>query len=413
MINTKLILVDGITGSGKSTTAHYIARQLKRNGIKVKWYYEEEKGHPFHLPKVKKKKKESDIEFCRREMTEFVKAWKILVKKIKNDDTVYIIESFFFQDNLLEPLMNDFDKQEIKTYSYDISNTMKTLNPTLIHFYQKDVGKSMRRNWNRRGEQWKNWLIGREANTPFCKNRKIKGNKAPIALWNELTNISKELYDELDFKKIQIENSKQDWKKYRKDILDFLQVEQKEEILFHEDFEKYCDEYLGKGYLLKIHKKDERLCIDAFWPNLKLLPVSKNEFEIEGFPISMKFYRYRNKKKLKILKAGCYYKEGGVSEKYIPHKMKKNSLDKFCKVYWCEADKLERKIYVKDGKLYYWREKWDESLLIPTSNTQFIMMASVENTIKFKKEKGEWQFAFDIKGNEPKLHKFLPKKGKE
>jgi len=38
MLNTKLILVDGMTGSGKSTTAHFIARQLEKNGIKVKCY---------------------------------------------------------------------------------------------------------------------------------------------------------------------------------------------------------------------------------------------------------------------------------------------------------------------------------------------------------------------------------------
>lgn len=36
MIKTKLILVDGITGSGKSTTAYYIARQIEKNGIKVR-----------------------------------------------------------------------------------------------------------------------------------------------------------------------------------------------------------------------------------------------------------------------------------------------------------------------------------------------------------------------------------------
>ncbi|NOR44359.1 MAG: hypothetical protein GQ534_02145 [Candidatus Delongbacteria bacterium] len=42
-MKTKLIIVEGIAGSGKSTTAHYIARQLEKNEIKAKWYYEEER----------------------------------------------------------------------------------------------------------------------------------------------------------------------------------------------------------------------------------------------------------------------------------------------------------------------------------------------------------------------------------
>lgn len=412
MINTKLILVDGITGSGKSTTAHYIARQLERNGIKVKWFYEEEKGHPLDPLKIKKKKKESESEFCRRYMKKFIEAWKIFVKKVEKDDKVYIIESFFFQDNLLDPISNDFDKLETKTYSFEICDTMKSLNPTLIHFYQEDVGKAMRRNWNRRGEQWKNWLIKREAKTAYCKNRKLRGSKAPIGLWSELTNISKELFKELDFKKIQIENSKQEWDKYRKEILEFLKIEQKEEILHKKSYDQFCDEYLGNGYMLKFHEKDRRLCLDDFWPNLKLRPVSENEFEMEGFPISFKFYKYKGRKKVKISKANCYYKVGGVAEKYIPLKLNDSILERYCATYGCEKDKLERKIYVKDGKVYYWREKGNESLLIPTSNTKFMMMAGIENVIEFKKVKGEWQFTFDVKGRKPIHYLFLRKKDK-
>ena len=49
MIKTKLILVDGISGSGKSTTAHFIHRQIEKNGIKVKWFYEQEDNHPLLL----------------------------------------------------------------------------------------------------------------------------------------------------------------------------------------------------------------------------------------------------------------------------------------------------------------------------------------------------------------------------
>ena len=150
MIKTKLILVDGISGSGKSTTAHYIARQLNRNGIKAKWYQEEEKNHPLHVNLSKQKKKENDVQYCNRFMIEFVKKWEKLVKKIQQDDTVYIVECFFFQYSLLQPIFMDLDKEVIKEFLHNIYNTIKSLNPALIHFYQEDVGKAMHRNWRRR-----------------------------------------------------------------------------------------------------------------------------------------------------------------------------------------------------------------------------------------------------------------------
>lgn len=46
MLNSKLILIDGITGSGKSTTTQFLASQLKENDIKVKWYHETQTIHP-------------------------------------------------------------------------------------------------------------------------------------------------------------------------------------------------------------------------------------------------------------------------------------------------------------------------------------------------------------------------------
>ena len=409
MLKTKLILVDGITGSGKSTTAHFIARQLTKNGIKTRWYYEEEKDNPISLVGFKKNKDESGNDYCNRYMKEIVKAWELFVKKIEKEreDIVYIIESFFFQDSLIEPISYDFDNKSTKEFSNKISNTMKNLNPVIIHFFQENVDKAMRRNWNRRGEQWKNWLIGREEKTPYSKKRNLKGPNATITMWNELTDISKELFNESDFQKIQIENSKQNWVKYRKDIIKFLKIEQHDEILFNDSYKQFCDKYIGKGFLFNIHEKDERLCIDAFWPNLKLLSVSKKEFEIEGFPISIKFYNYGKKKKLKISKAGCYYKEGSIAEKYIPYRTNKKELDKFCSIYWCEEDKLERKLYVRDGELKYWREEGNESTLIQITNTRFMMLADIENYLDFKLVNDKYQFIFEIKGDEPVKSLFL------
>ena len=130
---------------------------------------------------------------------------------------------------------------------------------------------------------------------------------------------------------------------------------------------------------------------------MKLVPESKNEFQIEGFPISFRFYKYKGKKKVKTSKAGCFLKEGGIADKYIPVKIDESILEKYCGTYWHEEDKVERKIILKEGKLFYWREKGNESGLITVSKTEFMMMAMVENKIEFKKVKGEWQFTFDLK----------------
>ena len=45
-IGSKLIIVEGLTGSGKSIMAHFIARQLQYNRIPASWVHEGEETHP-------------------------------------------------------------------------------------------------------------------------------------------------------------------------------------------------------------------------------------------------------------------------------------------------------------------------------------------------------------------------------
>lgn len=61
MINTKLILVDEIPGTGKSTVAHFIARQLEKNGIKAKWFHEADNEHPLGVELKEKSEVNQDL----------------------------------------------------------------------------------------------------------------------------------------------------------------------------------------------------------------------------------------------------------------------------------------------------------------------------------------------------------------
>jgi len=411
MIKTKLILVDGITGSGKSTTAHFIARQMEKNGVKVKWYYEVEKDHPVF--EILKNDDESDLDHSKRVFEEYPKKWIDFVNKVKDDEFVYIIESYLFQDVLMSPhFMNDLDRQVIKDYSHSILEIAKCLDPVLIHFYQKDVDKSLRGNWQRRDEEWTKWFIAREEKTLYCKNRNLKGEAGAIRLWQDFTDFTLEVFEEYEFRKIQFENSEHKWDEYKNQIMQFLELENFEEALYDNSMDQFCGDYIGKGSVYKVHIKNNRLCLDTFWPNLKLLPTGENRFEVEGFPVVLHFIKDDVTKvsSIKFSNSLCYdFRNDDEAIMYSLYNAKESDLEKYCGIYWCEADKLERKLYTKNGKFYYWREVGNESQLIPITDTQFMMVTMDDNRIEFKKVKGKWQFTFDIKGEKPAHHLFLPK----
>ena len=327
--------------------------------------------------------------------------WKQFIKIIEKDDNIYIIESFLFQDVLYFPhFMNDLDLDVIKEHSHKLMNAAKHLDPLIVHLYQKDVNKSMRRNWQRRGDDWKSWVVKSDIESLYCKNRKLEGDEGSIQIWQDFTDFSVELFKEYDLRKVQIENLKQDWEKYREQILKFLELKKANENLYIDSFKRYYGQYLGGGTLFRLHENDNRLCLDAFWPNLKLIPRSKNEVEMEGFPISLRFYSYGGKRKMKFVKAGCYFKEKGIADEYVPFKSTEKYLSKFCGEWYCETEKLDRKIFLKDGKIYYyWCDVDSQCQLLPYEKNKFVKLVMSENMITFKKIKGSWQFSVWDKGH--------------
>jgi len=61
------------------------------------------------------------------------------------------------------------------------------------------------------------------------------------------------------------------------------------------------------------------------------------------------------------------------TNKPISIQLTQQELEKFCGYYWCNEDRLNRKIYLKDGSLFYWRNEKSETKLFALSQFDLIM----------------------------------------
>jgi len=287
MLNTKLILVDGMTGSGKSTTAHFIARQLEKNGIKVKCYFEQAPDHPMYYKWDMREC--TSQEFIDELIEEYPKQWASFAEKVKNDDCVYIVEGIFFQFALLRPIKRDKPYEVIKNYSLKMGAALKPLNPTLIHFYQNDVNRTLDDIWEQRGAFWTKHFLADYESYDYAENRNLKGKYASYAVWRFFNDLTLDIFKELDCHKIQFENSERQWDLYKKQIIDFLGINLFPEIAYLPEFERFCGIYQNETRSHKIHILNNRLCVDLSITNIKLLPKSESEFLLEAYSGSIKF----------------------------------------------------------------------------------------------------------------------------
>jgi len=73
-------------------------------------------------------------------------------------------------------------------------------------------------------------------------------------------------------------------------------------------------------------------------------------------------------------------------------------LTQFCGYYWCEAEMLSRKIYLKEGFLYYWRNEESESRLVAVGKNEF-RMADADADLTFTTVDGKNQIHFVSEGD--------------
>ena len=191
MIDTQLIMLEGLPSTGKTTNARFIHIQLERNGINAKWIHEVAMPHPvlffdevgftheeyekfikaylkaadilnkiavfkestvgIHLPEIDWNYKDEVGEEVYQALLKY-DVWKFPLevykkfaldkwthfaeKALKNRDEVHIIDSAIFQFQIFTFLFKNKPYVELQNFINQITEIIQPLNPCLIYLYR-------------------------------------------------------------------------------------------------------------------------------------------------------------------------------------------------------------------------------------------------------------------------------------
>jgi hypothetical protein len=211
----KLVIVEGIMGSGKSTTTLNIAHRLEASGIPAIGVTEGVDPHPIRF--------DWDLPWSEMPPVALAKSciakWRSYVDSSLTVERISIVDGQLFHGNLTSLLLLEADVDMIAAYCREIVALIKPLRPLLIYFHQDDVDSAIRAVSTQRGEKWVNYQVNWKLESPYAKRRGLAGLDGLIALYREYRVLTDQLYADLDIPKISIENSRQEWAIYD-DIID-------------------------------------------------------------------------------------------------------------------------------------------------------------------------------------------------
>ena len=213
---TRLVLVEGLPGSGKTSAARHLARSLRSRGIAATLIRELEPDHPVIPRSVMKRAAQDDYaELC-------LSRWRAFATE-RGGEEVAIIEGCAFQSTVRFLYANRVSSDEIRSYWESCEKLIAPLAPRLVYLYQPEPARFMRsRTLTRRGSEWTQKVAGYAQGTPRSLEHDWQGEDGMVAFWKDYRVLCDDLYGRSTTCKLAIDNSEQFWSREHARIVEWV-----------------------------------------------------------------------------------------------------------------------------------------------------------------------------------------------
>jgi hypothetical protein len=218
-LQTRLVIIEGIMGSGKSTTARWIAARLEEAGLRALAITERVEPHPVRGTDGLDHWFQPWLDITPEGLVDrCIAKWRTFVAEAQTTETIYTLDGQLFHGDLTNLFLMGASPTTIATYCGTVADIARPLAPLLIYFYQADVARAIRTIAAERGEEWVKYQVDWKLQTPYSRRLGLTGLDGLVALYKDYRALTDELYSRLDLPKLAIDNSRQAWDIYYQQI---------------------------------------------------------------------------------------------------------------------------------------------------------------------------------------------------
>ena len=278
-MQSKLILIEGIPGSGKSTAAVTLQNFLESKGIPSRFWREGDFDHPADFEGIARLSKTQFEELLDRhpELTEIVREhtsirgddyllkyrkiqrlypekvdqslvdelsrldvydgmpmeeycrlaldrWQDFCESVKGSDEVTLMECCYLQNPLTVMLArHDADPQFARQHIERLTDIIRNLNPLVIYFQPQDVRAALLYVHAERPKEWADFVIWYLTGQEYGKAHHLSGYEGVIQFYEMRQKLEVEILRSLSVQQLIVEHSGNEWERCNNEMIDFVQ----------------------------------------------------------------------------------------------------------------------------------------------------------------------------------------------
>lgn len=198
---TKLILIEGLPGAGKSTTGQQIADLLSQRGIASRFYDEGDHEESVGFFDPSSPTYQQDL----------FNGWEAFAARQVGSPTLAVLSAHFWQNTALYMLDMGYEPAEIAIIIQAIATRIANLQPILIYLSPTEIAPHIHWLFALRGQGWSDFIFTRSMKMPYHRRRNHHDFTGIITFFQDCHTLCEQLFASFPYRKCKIQDPRQDW----------------------------------------------------------------------------------------------------------------------------------------------------------------------------------------------------------